>query len=93
MDEPFRYQARALDERALDRGGDRLPAYRVGAQRDVPAGEREPVILDPEPPALEEAIRPHSFVDGERKRCGLDLDDVCGRDRSCESTARKMLMV
>jgi hypothetical protein len=48
--------------------------------------EREPIILgdDVKPPAPEEEpFRPHSFVDSECERCGLDLDDVRGRDHSC----------
>jgi Tol biopolymer transport system component len=48
--------------------------------------ERGPIILgdDLKPPAPEEEpFRPHSFVDSECERCGLDLDDVRGRDHSC----------
>jgi hypothetical protein len=48
----------------------------------------------PKPPVLEEeAFRRHSFVEGECERCGLDLDDVRGRDRSCTPHGREMVMV
>jgi hypothetical protein len=58
--------------------------------------ERGLIILgdDVEPSAPEEEpFRPHSFVDGECQRCGLDLDDVRGRDRSCTPHGREIVMV
>jgi hypothetical protein len=46
------------------------------------------VGLDLEPLAVvEEPWRPHSFVDGECVGCGLDVNDVRGRDLPCREPA------
>lgn len=62
-----------------------------GKVSPVKAPERETreqakaTILEPEPaPAVEEPWRPHHFVDGGCLGCGLDVDDVRGRDFPCE---------
>jgi hypothetical protein len=37
------------------------------------------VVVDPEP------ATGHAFVEGQCKRCGLDVDDIRGRDTPCGS--------
>lgn len=66
---------------ALERAADELERAKP---KPRPKVEREPIILEPEPPAPEEEpFRPHHFVDGECQRCGLELNDHRGRDLPC----------
>lgn len=58
---------------ALERAADELERAKP-KPRPKPV-EREPIILEPEPPVLEEQpFRSHHFIDGECVGCGLEFN-------------------